>query len=189
MISYFLISYLHISSSLHPASHPEVVFTAVTGVVTVVFKTFVVVSFVVVSFVVVSFVVVAVNIDDVSVVFSVVVGKVVFNFVVAFVISVVVFILVVGFLVVVVVVVVVLVVVVIILLKFTGVLSCSIFILAFSSSISNLSTSATFAFSPLSCTLGAEVSITDIISFFEAAFSMKNNVKFMRSFLKEIIKF
>lgn len=185
MISYFLISYLHISSSLHPASHPEVVFTAVTGVVTVVFKTFVVVSFVVASFVVV-----AVNIDDVSVVFSVVVGKVVFNFVVAFVISVVVFILVVGFLVVVVVVVVVvLVVVVIILLKFTGVLSCSIFILAFSSSISNLSTSATFAFSPLSCTLGAEVSITDIISFFEAAFSMKNNVKFMRSFLKEIIKF
>lgn len=70
-----------------------------------------------------------------------------------------------------------------ILLKSTGVLSRSIFIFTWSSSISKRSTNATLA--AVSLTLGAEVSITDIMSLFEASFSTKNNVKLMCSSLYE----
>lgn len=64
-----------------------------------------------------------------------------------------------------------------ILLKSNGVLSRSIFIFTWSSSISKRSTIATL--DAVSLTLGAEVSITDIMSRFDASFSTKNNVKLM----------
>ena len=69
-----------------------------------------------------------------------------------------------------------------ILLKSTGVLSRSILIFTWSNSISNRSTNAML--DDVSFTLGADVSITAIMSRLEASFSTKNKVKLMCLSLK-----
>lgn len=70
-----------------------------------------------------------------------------------------------------------------ILLKSTGVISRSILIFTWSNSISNRSTNAML--DDVSFTLGADVSITAIMSRLDASFSTKNKVKLMCLSLKK----